>query len=58
MVDSDTVLTTLDVMIDDFCKRHLSPEPHGGAPASLTPSEGLTLALFGQWQRFPSERGF
>jgi hypothetical protein len=45
-------------MIDDFCKGHLSPEPRGGAPASLTRSEVLTLALFGQWQRFPSERGF
>ena len=58
MVDSDTFLTTLYVMIDDFCKEHPSPEPHGGAPASLTRSEVLTLALFGQWQRFPSERGF
>ncbi|MFO1431624.1 MAG: hypothetical protein U1F76_16030 [Candidatus Competibacteraceae bacterium] len=58
MVDSDTFLTTLSVMIDDFCKSHLSREHRGGAPASLTPSEVLTLALFGQWQRFPSERGF
>src|SRR5512144_1494258 len=58
MVDSDTFLTTLYVMIDDFCKSHLSPEHRGGAPASLTPSEVLTLALFSQWQRFPSERGF
>ncbi|MFO1434097.1 MAG: IS982 family transposase [Candidatus Competibacteraceae bacterium] len=51
-------MTTLYVMIDDFCKGHLSPEPRGGAPASLTRSEVLTRALFGQWQRFPSERGF
>ena len=58
MVDSDTFLTTLYVMIDDFCKSHLSCEHRGGAPAALTPSEVLTLALFGQWQRFPSERGF
>src|SRR5512144_525582 len=58
MVDSDTFLTTLYVMIDDCCKSHRSPEHRGGAPASLTPSEVLTLALFGQWQRFPSERGF
>src|SRR5512135_3145041 len=58
MVDSDTFLTTWYVMIDDFCKGHLSPEPHGGAPASLTRSQVLTLALFGQWQRFSSERGF
>ena len=58
MVDSDTFLTTLYVMIDDFCKSHFSPEHRGGALASLTPSEVLTLALFGQGQRFPSERGF
>src|SRR5512135_3574847 len=58
LVDSDTFLTTLYVMIDDFCKSHLPPEHRGGAPAALTSSEVLTLALFGQWQRFPSERGF
>src|SRR5512135_2868722 len=58
MVDSDTFLTTLYVMIDDFCKSHHSPEQRGGTPASLTPSEVLTLALFGQWQRFSSERAF
>ena len=58
MVDSDTFLTTVYVRIDDFYKWPLSPEPHGGAPASLTRSEVLTRALFGQWQRFPSERGF
>ena len=58
MVDSDTFLTTLYVMSDDFCKSHLSPEQRGGAPASLTPSAVLTLALFGQWQRFSSERAF
>src|SRR5512143_1590506 len=58
MVDSDTFLTTLSVMSDAFCKSHLSPEQRGGAPASLTPSEVLTLALFGQWQRCSSERAF
>src|SRR5512143_2078745 len=58
MVDSDTFLTTVYVMIDDFCKGPLAPEPHAGAPASLTRSEVLTLVLVGQWQRFLSERGF
>jgi hypothetical protein len=58
LVDSDTFLTTLYVMIDDFGKSYLAPEQRGGAPASLTSSEVLTLALFGQWQRFPSERAF
>jgi hypothetical protein len=58
MVDSDTFLTTLYVMIDDFCKSHLFPKHRGGDRVSLTLSEVLTLALFGQWQRFSSERGF
>ena len=58
MVDSDTFLTTVYVMSDDFGKSHRSPEQRGGAPAALTPSAGLTLALFGQWQRCPSEREF
>src|SRR5512143_3943510 len=58
MVDSDTFLTTLYVMSDDFCKSHLSPEHRSGAPASLTPSEVLTRTLFGPWQRFSSEREF
>ena len=57
LVDSDTFLTTLYVMIDDFCQSHLPPEHHCGAPASLTRSEVLTLALVGQGQRFPRERG-
>jgi hypothetical protein len=58
MVDSDTFLTTLYVMMDDFCKFHLPPEHRCGAPASRTRSEVLPLTLFGQWQRFPNERGF
>src|SRR5512142_1304081 len=58
MVDFDTFLTTLYVMIDDFCKGHLSRERHPGVPAALTRSEVLTLAMAGQWQCFGSERGF
>jgi hypothetical protein len=30
MVDVDTFLTTLYVMVDDFCKLALSPELHPG----------------------------
>jgi Transposase DDE domain len=58
MVDLDTFLTTLYVMIDDMCKYPLPPECHPGPVASLTRSEVLTLAIFGQWQHFGSERGF
>jgi hypothetical protein len=58
MVDVDTFLTTLYVMADDFCKTSLPPEPHPGPQAALSRSEVVTLALFGQWQSFGSERGF
>jgi hypothetical protein len=57
MVDIDTFLTTLDVMVDDFCKTVVPPEPHPGPPAFLSRSELVTLAIFGQWQGFGSERG-
>jgi hypothetical protein len=57
MVDVDTFLTMLYVMVDDFCKASLPAEPHPGPQAALTRSEGLTLAIFGQGQGFGSERG-
>ena len=58
MVDVDTFLTILYVMADDFCKTSLPPESHPGPQAALSRSEVVTLALFGQWQGFGSERGF
>ena len=58
MMDTDTFLTTLYVMADDFCKYQLPPEQIPGPRASLTRSEVIALALFGQWNHFPSERGF
>jgi hypothetical protein len=58
VVDVDTFLTTLYVMIDDFCKTSLPLETHPGPHAALTRSEVVTLAIFGQWQGFGSERGF
>ena len=58
MVDVDTFLTILYVMVDDFCKASLPLEPHPGPQATLSRSEVVTLAMFGQWQGFGSERGF
>src|SRR6516165_5824314 len=58
MVDVDTFLTTLYVMVDDFCMLALPPVLHPGPQAALSRSEVVTLALFGQWQGFGSERGF
>ena len=58
MVDTDTFLTTLYVVVDDLCKGHLPPERRLGPQPALSRSEVLTLAIFGQWQGFGSERGF
>ena len=58
MVDVDTFLTTLYVMVDDFCTLSLPSDLHPGPQAALSRSEVVTLALFGQWQSFGSERGF
>jgi hypothetical protein len=58
MLDPDTFLTTVYVMADTFCKTlPLEPQPGGSLP-SLSRSEVLTLALFGQWAHFQSERDF
>jgi hypothetical protein len=58
MMDTDTFLTILYVMADDFCKYQLPTERVPGPRGSLSRSEVITLALFGQWHPFPSERGF
>jgi hypothetical protein len=59
MIDVDTFLTTLYVMIDDYCQSSLAQEKHTPGPmASLQCSEVITLAVFGQWVQFPSERAF
>lgn len=59
MLDPDAFLTVLYVNVDDFCRQYLPQEPvlPGPAPA-LCRSEVVTLALFGQFARFQSERGF
>lgn len=56
-MDMETFLTTLYVRVDEFC-RTLPVAPRPGPAAALDRSEVLTLALFGQWARFPSERDF
>jgi hypothetical protein len=58
MVDVDTFLTPLYVMVDDYGKTSLPPESHPGPQAARSRSETVTLALFGQWQGFGSEGGF
>src|SRR5919109_1152168 len=58
MVDTDTFLTTLYVLVDDFGTLSLPPEHHPGPQAPLSRSEVVTLAIFGPWQGCGSERGF
>ena len=59
MREVDTFITVLYVMVDDVCQLKLADEkPRPGPRASLEPSEVITLALFGQWVHFPSERAF
>ena len=57
MLGVDTFLTTLYVMVDDFCHSH-PPKRNPGPEASLSESEVITLAIFARWNRFASERDF
>ncbi|MCA1728214.1 MAG: hypothetical protein LC751_02005, partial [Actinobacteria bacterium] len=57
MVEVDTFLTALYVMVDDFC-HSLPPTRRPGPEASLSDSEVIALAIFARWGRFSSERDF
>ena len=58
MLNVDTFLTTLYVIVDDFCQSHATQKKCPGPQASLCGSEVLTLAIFARWSRFASERDF
>src|SRR3954453_22929982 len=61
MIDVDTFLTALYVVVDNFCQSLMQkerPRRHHGPDASLSPSEVVTLAIFARWGRFASERDF
>ena len=57
LVDVDPFLTTLYVMVDDFCTASLPTESPPGPHAVLSRSAVLTLAIFGQGQECGCERG-
>jgi hypothetical protein len=57
MLDVDTFLTALYVIVDDFRQSH-PPTKRPGPKASLSESEVITLAIFARWSRFASERDF
>ena len=59
MLDLDTFLTTLYVVVDEYDKTHpLAHPPMPGPAPALTRSEVVTLAIFAQWACFASERAF
>lgn len=58
MVDLDTCLTTLYVMVEDCCKTSWPREGHPGPLATLSRSEVVPLAIFGHWPGCGSARGF
>ena len=58
MIDFETFLTELYVMVDDFCKSNLDEERRPSPRVSLSRSEIVALAIVGQWGWLGSERGF
>lgn len=58
MVEVNTFLTALYVMVDDFYKSRPRKRRRPGPHASLSPSEVITLAIFARWSRFSGERDF
>jgi hypothetical protein len=59
MLDLDSFLVSLYVLVDDWWKlKHSSEPPRAGRPALLTDPEVITLAILAQWPRFRSERDF
>lgn len=59
MLDPETFVIGLYVEVDTFCKATgRERRPTRGCPPSLSVSEVVTLAIFGQCAEFRSERGF
>lgn len=58
MLDPETFLTELYVVVDELCKTLPPPAARPGPVPALDQSEVVTLALFSQWAEFPSERAF
>jgi hypothetical protein len=58
VLDPETFLTELYVVVDEFCKTQLPADRHPGRAAGMDRSEVLTLAIASQWARFGSERDF
>ncbi len=58
-MDLDTFVTTVYVLLDDYCKAQAITWARAPGPLpSLTVSEVLSLVLLSRWARFGSDRGF
>jgi hypothetical protein len=57
MVDTDTFLTTLYVMVDAFCTLSWPPAHHPGPQATRRRRAVGTWAICGPWQGCGSARG-
>jgi hypothetical protein len=58
LLDLDTFLTTVYVLVDDSIKSQPAKPARPGQQAHLTDSEVVTLALAAQWKQFAGERAF
>lgn len=58
MIDYETFLTELYVIVDDFCKSQYRLKKRRGRQRTMSQSEIVTLAIAGQWSNFNSEREF
>jgi len=58
MLEVDTFLTALYVIVDELRHSHQTERSRVGPDASLCGSEVITLSIFGRWSRFASERDF
>jgi hypothetical protein len=58
MLELDTFLITLYVLVDDLIRHLPENASNPGPKPSLCRSEIVTLALISQWKQFPRETGF
>lgn len=58
MLAPEAFLTELYVLVDDVCQQLPALPRHPGPAAALAPSEVMTLAMFEQWEQFPSQAAF
>src|SRR3712207_2112770 len=58
VVDLDSFLVSLYVLVDDWRQRRDVAPRKPGRPVLLSESEVLTLAILAQWPRWRSERDF